>query len=184
MPTGQYIRKPRLLKMRQPIYPIGPSIAYIPLTNGQFSLVDWDDAEILCLWNWTAALNRKDGTYYAARTLRKHDTNQCGKMHGMILNIRGREITPDHKNRNSLDNRRTNLRVSSVRQQSYNRGVRKESKSGIKGVQWREYIHKYAVSISIEGRRKHIGYLTAKEDAAQAYILAAYLYHGEFARIT
>lgn len=182
MPTGQYIRKPRTLISRPAIYPISASIAYISLTNNLFALVDWDDAEWLSQWNWYAGKSRK--LTYVQKEPRRDDVFRQTKMHQLILETSGRSITPDHRNGNGLDNRRSNLRLANHREQSINRGVRGDSKSGIKGCCWRDRYQKYAVAISIDGKRKHIGYLTTKEDAAQAYILAAYLHYGEFARLT
>lgn len=182
MPTGQYIRKPRVLSSRQAIFPVGPSVAYIPLSKGLFALVDWDDANWISKYNWYCS-EAKNKTTYAIREATVHDDFKYTRMHIAIL-LPKDSRTPDHSNGNGLDNRRSNLRLANHNQQSYNRKVRSDNTSGCKGVSWYEKLQKWMVSITFNGKRKHIGYFYAKEDAAQAYILAAYLYHGEFARIT
>ena len=89
----------------------------------------------------------------------------------------------DHKNGDRSDNRWENLREACQQQNSANMKMRKNNKSGLKGVslypkgnRWRAFIH-------IDYKTKYLGSFLSKEEAHAAYIEAAQLKHGEFARI-
>lgn len=59
------------------------------------------------------------------------------------------------------------------------KGLQKNNKSGFKGVSWRGSSQKWAASISINGKQKHLGVFTDIRKAAQAYNDAAIAYLGE-----
>jgi hypothetical protein len=92
----------------------------------------------------------------------------------------------DHKNHNTLDNRKDNLRPCTTAQNNLNRPGNKGSKSGYKGVTlnngkgghniWR-------VRIQIDGKSTFLGRFHTPEEAAHAYDEAAKIYHGEFAHL-
>ena len=88
----------------------------------------------------------------------------------------------DHKNRNPLDNRISNLRVATKAQNSYNQKIAKNNKTGLKGVQLRSN-GKYHAEISAGGKRIPLGLFPDKLSAAQAYNKAATALHGEFAHV-
>ena len=90
----------------------------------------------------------------------------------------------DHINGNTLDNRKSNLRVCSRSQNNYNRGPKKNNKSGYKGVvfksdHWRE--KPWVAMIKTPGKYLHIGSFKTAEEAAMAYDAAALKYAGDFA---
>ena len=99
-------------------------------------------------------------------------------MHRSLMKAqRGQQV--DHRDRNPLNNQKSNLRFSTQAENLLNKAVRKDSASGYKGVRrrgirWRAYIH-------VQGRRKHLGTYTTKVEAARAYNEAALKHHGEFA---
>lgn len=168
---------------RQPIYPIGPSISYIPLTKGLWVLCDWEDATFLSQWNWSACKSRTDDNFYARRRMRINDDHRNKNLHQLLLRTSDGN-TVDHRNGNSLDNRRCNLRLATHAQQSWNRRLQKSNRSGYKGVYWNKQARKWHACCTSHNKRNHLGFFDIKEDAAQAYILAAYLQHGEFIRLT
>ncbi len=99
----------------------------IPLTQGLVAIVDDADYEYLSQFKWCA---RKAGnTYYAVRQENKRFI--C--MHIQIIGRRpGLEI--DHIDGNGLNNRRSNLRFVTLRQNQQNRLYRRYSK--YHGVSW------------------------------------------------
>eukprot|EP01035_Chromulina_nebulosa_P023351 gene23351-30261_t len=74
----------------------------------------------------------------------------------------------DHISNNKLDNRIENLRWCTYTENNRNRGVGKNSKSGIKGVTWDKVMNKWKAGIKINGKTVHLGYHDLLEEAKQA----------------
>jgi hypothetical protein len=74
----------------------------------------------------------------------------------------------DHKNRNGLDNRRSNLRIASHAQNMQNRGLDKHNRSGYRGVSWEKRWQRWRAVIQVDGRQQHIGHFKNIEEAASA----------------
>src|SRR6266571_3907808 len=88
-------------------------IGHVPLTKDQVALVDDKDFWNLMQYKWYAQ-ERKNGQYYAVR--HSEDHTKIIYMHSFLT---GR-LETDHINGNSLDNRRSNLRVATRSQNSAN----------------------------------------------------------------
>jgi hypothetical protein len=157
----------------------------IPLTKGQYAIVWESDYEWLMFWNWCARWNGHPKTYYAVRGVQKDDRQQLIYMHRFIKGLApGDLLQCDHKSPGSgLDCRRSNLRIASNAQNHWNQGVRKNNKSGYKGVYLRKDTGKWTAQITVNGRCKTLGSFRSRRVAFLAYCKAAELYHGEFARV-
>lgn len=160
----------------------------IPLTKGQFAIVDAANYEWLMQYKWCAAWSEGTNGYYALRNFeRVNGHNRPISMHRQILGLSfGDEIEGDHENHNTLDNRRCNLRESNDFEQSYNRRRRSDNTSGFKGVCYRDDIkgpNKWRVRISVDGKRILIGYFLTAEEAGEVYAEASKEYHKEFAHV-
>ena len=110
-------------------------------------------------------------------------------VHKMILERKlGRKLLPtevtDHRMGNTLDNRRSELRVATRQQSAQNRGVCVNNKCGYKGVHFvlNSGKPKYQAQIGIDGKLKTIGCFDTPEEAARAYDREARKHFGEFAR--
>ena len=104
-------------------------------------------------------------------------------MHRQILQPPG-HLFVDHINHNGLDNRKTNLRLATCAQNTYNRiNLRKSKSSKYKGVSWKKQKMKWVVNVRYNCRNKFIGYFKDEIQAAKAYDKAAKKYHGEFASL-
>jgi hypothetical protein len=89
----------------------------------------------------------------------------------------------DHKNLNAMDDRISNLREATISQNGMNKGIRKDSSTGFKGVSVDSRSGKYVARISDRnGTRKLLGYFPEPEQASAAYKIAARTIYGEFAR--
>lgn len=86
----------------------------------------------------------------------------------------------DHKNHNQLDNRKENLRVCNVAQNSYNCLRRSDNSSGFKGVSFHKKRNKYQAYIH-KGKYIHLGSFDNPIDAARKYNEAAKELFGEYA---
>ena len=146
----------------------------IPLTQGKFAIVDDDMYEYLNQWKWHATST--NGGYYAVRSTRVSRIS----MHREILRLRkGDGIHTDHKNRNTLDNRKCNLRACTCHENNCNRVPRTNTSSQFKGVyrcrnRWEAGIRKY-------GKRIYLGKFISEIQCAKAYDRAAKELFGEFA---
>ncbi len=88
----------------------------------------------------------------------------------------------DHKNRNRLDNRRSNLRLCTVKDN--NRNVSKvKGSSRYKGVYWKSNRNKWSSQIKVEGKLIYLGLFENENDAAIKYNEAAKIHHKEFASL-
>ena len=146
----------------------------ITLTQGKLTIVDDEDYEFLNQWKW-----HYGGKGYAVRTIytgsRTNGTRKGIKimMHRIIMKTPvGMET--DHRNGNTLDNRKVNLRNCTRIQNRWN------NKS--KGYSWHKGDKKYQVTITINKQSKYLGSFKTKEEAINIYKKAAKQYFGEYAR--
>lgn len=156
----------------------------IPLTQGQWAIVDVADYDWLNQWKWYALWDSNTRSFYAVR----HAAWTDGKrpllaMHREILGLRfGDGKKGDHKNHDTLDNRRVNLRVATTTQNGQNQRICTNHKTGCKGVDVKK--GKYRSRIRVNGKLKSLGVfpLTPEglESASEIYQFAADLYFGEF----
>lgn len=89
----------------------------------------------------------------------------------------------DHINGDKRDNRIENLRQCLPSQNQCNKPSQRNSKSGIKGVSWSSRFNRWVAFISLNRKRKNLGYFHTKEDAKVAYDKACLELHGEFANL-
>ena len=112
---------------REVIYPVGPSIAYIPLTKDQVCLVDFDDAVRLGEFNWTAMWEPRMDQYYVFRTIKVGSKRTTLRLYRELLG-NPPNLDVDHINGNTLDNRRQNLRAVTHQENLCNRRFKKTRK--------------------------------------------------------
>lgn len=97
----------------------------------------------------------------------------------------GGGLMVDHKDRNPLNNRRSNLRFVTGSQNAVNKSKAKGTTSKYRGVSWRGYASQkkpwYAYSRSPDGKQLSLGHFTNEDDAARAYDAFAKTRWGEFA---
>lgn len=87
----------------------------------------------------------------------------------------------DHRNRNMVDNRWTNLREATVSQNRANASLRDDNTSGARGVSWHFPRRKWRARVYIDGKEKHLGLFFTLEEAQTAYAVASKKHYGEFA---
>lgn len=148
-------------------------VCKIPLQNGEIALCDEDRFNEVNKYNWSTGPKR----YPSANTNGKPQ-----KLHKFLYP----EIKfIDHINGNKLDNRSCNLREADKFKNMQNKGIRKDCKSGFKGVYLKKEINR-PDRITAEIRPNHkkifLGYFETFVEAARAYDRKAIELFGEWAR--
>jgi hypothetical protein len=153
----------------------------IYLGEGEWTILDQKDYYKLCNYKW--CINGNGTKFYAVRLVKKGPgRTKIEYMHRIIMQPE-KGLLVDHRNSNSLDNRRENLRIATQAENMQNRKKRKNTSSRYIGVWYAKEKSKWESRIWHNGRKVYIGSFEKEEDAARAYDEAAGRYHGEFARL-
>jgi hypothetical protein len=104
------------------------------------------------------------------------------RLHRLIMNA-PKDLLVDHRNGNSLDDRRANLRFATISENQCNSRKRKNATSKYRGVCFCKREQKWLVQVNKAGKRKFYGFFKSEIEAARAYDEAAKKLHGEFARL-
>jgi hypothetical protein len=157
----------------------------IKLTQGYVALVDDKDYQRVSQFKWSAHVTRnKNGSIkslYAKRGVWLNGSCTARWLHRIVLQVSNPKVKVDHKNRNGLDCRRSNLRVATNSQNTSNTKLYSNSTSGFKGVHWNKQYSRWVAYIYVDNKRIHLGYFTSKREAAKARDLAAKQHHKQFA---
>lgn len=132
-----------------------------------FDLEDYDKIKEYC---WRA--ERKAGM----KALRASINRKTICMH-QLLGFNGY----DHIDRNELNNMKSNLRPCTLTENSQNRSLQSNNKSGVAGVSWNKGIQKWHSYITVNKKRINLGYFIDKDEAIKARLEAESKYFKEFA---
>lgn len=156
----------------------------IPITSkhGLFEcLVDDEDYEWLMSFKWR--IIKGQNTVYA----QTHVKSGTGRMHRLIYSKHGAlldEQSLDHRDRNGLNNQKTNLRICTGSQNGANimkPDIGAVPSSRYKGVTTHD--GGWYARIKVNQRYRCIAVMTDERDAAIAYDIKAKEHFGEFARL-
>jgi hypothetical protein len=166
IPTG-----PTRVK-RQPR--IEGDLAYIPLTKGHEAVIDAADLPLVegRLWHVTIC----PSSIYAVNSDRGARSGRVF-LHRLIM-APPDGMMVDHINGDSLDCRRSNMRLATRAQNNMN-SRRRVGIAGLRGV--RVMGRRFQAQINVAGKKLSLGTFNTPEEAHAAYREAASRYHGEFA---
>ena len=151
-------------------------------THGKFKvLIDAEDWERVSQFKWNVnknVRNKHKGVFYII-TNSKGAPKRGMKLHRYIMECPDRMVI-DHVNGDTLDNRKSNLRVCTRADNKRNRPAPSNNTLGYKGVF--KSGKRFGARIG-NGRSTHqyLGHFGTIEEAARAYDQAAKEKHGEFA---
>jgi hypothetical protein len=106
-------------------------------------------------------------------------------MHRVLLSAHpGQQV--DHINGDGLDNRRCNIRIATPSQNQANKAVDRRNKLGVKGVSKRCGAARkkpFVATITHKNKKINLGNFASAEEASAAYLGAAKILWGKFARV-
>jgi len=147
----------------------GNYVTMYTLKNEPFD-VDLDD-----FWKVKDYCWRKDGDGY----LKSQDNGNPILLHRLIMNCPD-DMVVDHINHDITDNRKSNLRIATVRQNNMNRKLQSNNTSGVVGVYKPNGSNRWVAQIRIRNKGIHLGSFASLDEAISARKEAEQKYFGVF----
>jgi hypothetical protein len=139
------------------------------------TLIDTEYLPKLQNIKFRAYYEKNNGEYYAIASV-KTDKAKSGwttlQLHRLIMDT-PKNLTVDHINHDTLDNRKSNLRNITHAQNCQNKkGAQGNSKSGIRGVHKHSKNNRWVAQLGAPGKKIYLGSFVSKEEAEKAVIEA------------
>jgi hypothetical protein len=158
-------------------------MCFAPLSNWGVIFVDAEDAKFLLEHVWSQNATYRYRTQYAVSPTFARQNNASRYLHLAVFGIKQNVA---HINRNGLDNRRANLRLSTETESCQGRRKRKSNlhrpnlrSSHYKGAY--KYHRNWMAYITVRGKKIWLGRFGFESDAAICYNYHAVHYFGDFA---
>lgn len=140
--------------------------------TGNIMLLSKSDLPFIMNFKWYLNSNGYPSTYGTIDQAIKY--NCPVTLHQLIFGPLEKGYVVDHINRNKLDNRRDNLRICTILQNSYNKSKPKNAKNKYKGViKNGNKNSSYIASITKDGIKHEIKHIQSEDDAAHIYDMMA-----------
>lgn len=141
-------------------------------------LIDLEDYEKVKQYCW---LEHKYTGYIVTSVYGERKSGKQLKLHRVIMDAKEGQIV-DHINGDKTDNRKSNLRFCNNYQNGMNRTNKTRAKSGHKGVYYIKKDNSWRASISVNGKRIHLGQNRDIEYVIKLREEAEEKYYGEYRR--
>ena len=151
-------------------------VCYFHNNPDEFFIFDKEDYDVLNNHCW--AKSTSNG-YATARI----GSTSSATAQSVIMGCPPDGMVIDHINRNRLDNRKSNLRFTTRKENARNRGTMSNNTSGYTGVHYQKASRKWRASIAVDYQRIQLGEFDTKEDAYDAYIQAREIPDGTAVKI-
>lgn len=157
----------------RPAYSNGDGTATITITHGLTVIIDESDLPLVSPYTWMLKSKAQWDRYACTKIKNKRIT-----LHRFLMSPELSQHV-DHINGDTLDNRRSNLRLCTNTDNARNARLRHDSTTGFKGVS--KAGGRWVAQIRRNGTTWHIGSYQTPEDAARSYDAQAKILFGEFA---
>jgi hypothetical protein len=140
----------------------------IELSQGQVALVDDQDFSVHAQYRWCYRAEREGRQGYAVRHVKVEGKDRLAYLHREIMRPgSGQEVI--FLNHDRLDCRGENLRVVSKQEARQHHRVRRDSKSGVKGVRYNADSDTWSAYVYRDGNCYHVGTFPYQHQAEEAY---------------
>lgn len=151
-------------------------------------LIDSEDLEKIKALNYsvTCIYMKNSESYYALvnKYTRLPDNSREQKLiylNRYIINCTSENEEVDHINHISLDNRKCNLRITTVSENSRHRGrINKNNTSGYRNVTWDKEMKKWKVQLYLDGKNIIFGYFNDVDEAGKVAKEVREKHYGKF----
>lgn len=169
----EFEKKKEILRINNKLLSENPG--KIPLRNNKgeiidFAIVDKSDYDEINKYKWSR-YTKNNKLFYSQGCI----DNKFLTMHQFIMGIPPSDNIIDHIDHNGLNNKRENLRFTTISGNNQNREKKSGTSSKYKGVNWRKDKNKWCC----EADGKYLGYFTYEEDAAKKYDTFVMLKYGK-----
>jgi hypothetical protein len=170
--------------MQQKHLPDGTTILILERRDGATlqCVIDTADYPLVKQHRWYAV---KDGRTYYVKTIIQEENGKINSNFGMHQLLLGPGA--DHRDRNGVNNRRSNLRAATTEENGGNRRKDKRAKgssSCYKGVTVRPGVaERFEAQIRVDRKLIYLGRFNSEIEAAQAYDTASRNHFGKFAAL-
>lgn len=150
--------------------------------NKPFTTTKIDKEDIEKVKNIRWGLAGGGNKYVCNRISKSRETLQ---LHNFLMNfqfIENKKMMIDHINRNTLDNRKKNLRIVDSSTNQYNQKISTKNKSGVKGICWNKNVCKWRAYINYNKKQIRLGSFKNKHDAIIIRSKAEVKFLGEIIR--
>lgn len=116
---------------------------------------------------WCSLWKKDIGNFYVKSTLTKGEKDKILYLHRVIMDApHGKQV--DHINRNTLDNRKANLRIVTASENQWNKGSCKHGSTGIKNINWDSKTKMFTVKFYRHKKHHWIGRFSDITEAQNA----------------
>lgn len=153
-------------------YEINGNVTTIIINSPKYgivnTLVDTDDLpKVKKIVNWHVAWSEFTKSFYVRGYIRKNGKRKLIRLHRYVMGVTDSSILVDHIHRNTLDNRKSKLKVVTHLENNQNSGMYRSNSSGTKGVSLKKETNKWQAYIAYEGKQKHLGYFDEFNEAVK-----------------
>ena len=142
----------------------------VPLSQGQFAIIDKEDAPLIGAHNWRLKARRAV-------------TGERALCMGRFVSKDPKGLRVVHKNENLLDNRKENLKLGTSSKVGGGSRKKAAASSIHKGVCLDKRRRKWIARIKFKRKYYWLGYFALEVDAARAYNMRAKVLFKDFARL-
>lgn len=151
--------------------------------NEFHTMIDTEDLPKLINYeySWSVKMHPVNKEWYTFTKVVKEDGSKSTTMlQSFLLDTKGSNIHIDHINHDTLDNRKCNLRITSVSENLRNRkGKNITNKSGYRNVCWDGF--SWIVTLRVNGKQTCLGRFKDVDEAGTFAEKMRQKYYGEFA---